>query len=746
MAAGATLALGAGAVTLGDLVSVSGNTMTSPYIVIGGNAAAEDTLAAADVGVALAGQATTTVTVPGAAGSMSVSDGALIETKSSNLYIGQNFDNVLSKYTVKEMPTLLASGTIKQKDGKEVDYGQRIYPGAQHVQFNREDSDWESPVLNVELTKNAQLYQYLLKFSPAIDIDEIANKDIEILGKPYVFSDVDGELNGDILTLFAASQTETVSAGQSITVTVEGTDYVITVVGINDDGTSATIDVNGEAFEVDEDEDELDIEKGDLKAHVKAIRAFKFPAEAGSVELFVGSEEMVLENGQEVSLGDTDIDGTAVVIDNSSDTEIKSVSITYAMEDKEVLQVGDEFEDPVFMSFVVAFGGIVPDLDAASKDMIVVESASDKNVDISFTNLDGIEYDETLVYWNETTNAIELSNGDDVVHVCNNESIGEDEFVIVTDEEYSYILMHDGMNSDDEIILVDVSSDTEYAITVDDVGDKISIGSIDVDVTGFLGDGAGEQVTLNNTMGPVGENEFVAMYTEQGAMLEFAVNCSSGMFYGYINLTESEFETTDDATEAVLNISFGGDATNDEIDTVDVQDAGLEGGMVADEEGDYEYGVSEGGTYVERDKSGDRQVLNIYTPDEPSPVAVAFGANPTFTAGEGVSAGTVQQAVQIKNSVSKMESEISTATLDRDLVLLGGPCANSLVAEVLNMSAASGQCSADFTALYPTEGVITVVENAFGSGQKALVVAGVDRTATRNLAVKVMQGDLDYSA
>jgi len=106
----------------------------------------------------------------------------------------------------------------------------------------------------------------------------------------------------------------------------------------------------------------------------------------------------------------------------------------------------------------------------------------------------------------------------------------------------------------------------------------------------------------------------------------------------------------------------------------------------------------------------------------------------------------VKQAVQIRNSVSKLESEVSTTSLDRDLVLMGGPCANGLAARALNMSATRPTCVSDFTALYPTEGVIKVVNNVFGSGKKALVVAGVDRTATRALAVKVMQGTVDYAA
>jgi S-layer protein (TIGR01564 family) len=104
----------------------------------------------------------------------------------------------------------------------------------------------------------------------------------------------------------------------------------------------------------------------------------------------------------------------------------------------------------------------------------------------------------------------------------------------------------------------------------------------------------------------------------------------------------------------------------------------------------------------------------------------------------------VQQAVKIQNSVTKMEAEVNTATLDRNLIVIGGPCANSLVADLLDMSSSAGACDTDFKALYPTEGVIKVVNDAFGSGKMAMVVAGVNRDATRALAVKVMQGTVSY--
>ncbi len=166
-----------------------------------------------------------------------------------------------------------------------------------------------------------------------MDTDELGDVEITLLGENYIFSDVATANTATKLTLFASSQTETISAGESITVNVGGTDYVITIVGINEAGTEATIDVNGESKKYNEGED---IEEGDLEAHVKEISALKFPVEAGTVELFIGSQSLVLQNGTEATLGGDEIDGANVLITNTT-TKIRELEVTYQMDDDEVL-------------------------------------------------------------------------------------------------------------------------------------------------------------------------------------------------------------------------------------------------------------------------------------------------------------------------------------------------------------------------------------------------------------------------
>ncbi len=753
LAAGATMVLGAGAVTLGDFVQVTGNTMTSPYIVIGDNAKAEDTLAGADIAVALAGQATQTVSVAGAQATMAVSDGALIETKSDKLYFGEAFNTTGTsfRFTNNELPVLLNTETFTQDDGDDVEVTQRLYAFGQSVAFGNAESDWEEPELYVEFTDGEPVFKYEVRFTPALEWGEIEDEEISLLGKSFVFGE-EADQAANKLTLFESSETKSIAAGESLTVTVDGTDYVITVVGISEGASAsdntATIDINGESDSYGVGDD---IEEGDLEAHVKTINAFKFPVESGSVELFIGSSSTVLEDGEKVTLGGEEVDDA--IVDFTNTTTISKFTVTFFTDDDIVLKVGEDFTEPVFGgAFDVAFGGMAVDLDSASKDLVTF-AANDDDLELTFTNLDGNEYDFVVAHASAATTLSSTDGSDNMVNFANNATLSPDEFVVVTDvsEEYTYVLEFTDVDSDDRAILEDVSTGTEYKYSAGE--GTIGVGSIDVEVLGYNADA--ELLVLNNTAGAKGTIAKIVTYS--GAYFYPDINASTASttgeppqtYFSKVFFAKEEADGTFDADSDVTVDSFNVTVTVADTAISAVNLAGLNAGSLADnDEGDHEYGVSEAGTYVVRySESGDEDWVKLYIPDDPIPVAVAFGADPAFSAGEGASAGTVEQAVQIKNSISKMESEVTAdASLGRDLVLLGGPCANGLVAELLEMSETNPECATEFTALYPTEGVITVVEDAWSSGQKALVVAGVDRAATRNLAVKVMQGTLDYSA
>lgn len=146
------------------------------------------------------------------------------------------------------------------------------------------------------------------------------------------------------------------------------------------------------------------------------------------------------------------------------------------------------------------------------------------------------------------------------------------------------------------------------------------------------------------------------------------------------------------------------------------------------------------GTFVVENKN-DQNSVTIYYPDDQVHAIVGAGdASGTASVG-GTSGSTVDAAVVITSPVAKLANEVSTASLSSDLILIGGPCANTLVAELAEDTTSGVPSCADWSL---TTGLIKEVANAFGSGQKALVVAGTTADDTRDLAKMVQSGTLDF--
>jgi len=107
----------------------------------------------------------------------------------------------------------------------------------------------------------------------------------------------------------------------------------------------------------------------------------------------------------------------------------------------------------------------------------------------------------------------------------------------------------------------------------------------------------------------------------------------------------------------------------------------------------------------------------------------------------GTASGTYQQVVPITQSIAKLDSEVTSADkASKDLILVGGPCVNTLVA---SLATASGNATAKFPytcTSWPAQnfGYIKVIDDAFATGHQVVVVAGT-RAADTRLAANVLQ-------
>ena len=153
---------------------------------------------------------------------------------------------------------------------------------------------------------------------------------------------------------------------------------------------------------------------------------------------------------------------------------------------------------------------------------------------------------------------------------------------------------------------------------------------------------------------------------------------------------------------------------------------------------DYDIILKKGTTIVTPQTKLDGDTLVIKLPAEQQKVLAYVGkAGGTTTTG-----GAVREVVTITSPVAKLDTEVTSSDkTSKNLVIVGGPCANSLAQELVD----AGKLDADYTcsgglgaAWTANTAYIIAIDDAFITGKVALFVAGTNADDTR-AAVSVLQ-------
>jgi len=103
--------------------------------------------------------------------------------------------------------------------------------------------------------------------------------------------------------------------------------------------------------------------------------------------------------------------------------------------------------------------------------------------------------------------------------------------------------------------------------------------------------------------------------------------------------------------------------------------------------------------------------------------------------GSSTTGGTVKQLVAYKSALAVLDTEVTAAHKAKNMVVVGGPCVNSVVADLASAGKFKYSCSAwpgrDF-------GFVSVIDDAYTTGKVVVVVAGT-RAADSRLASTVFQ-------
>ncbi|MCK5018848.1 MAG: S-layer protein, partial [Candidatus Peribacteraceae bacterium] len=748
---GATLVMGGLAATsfsdgMGALVEITDSTYSSPLIVVGPTAGVQDVIGATDIAASLVSNyAVEEKTTPGATGTTGVTGGVLIDSDLNKTYIGSGTNYislVRSVFTQTDLPDLLATQSFTDMNATTSSYTQKIVPANAAPMFSVPSGETE-PVLHVPISTTTNPYNLTVTFIGGLDPTAVdTTYGLTLFGKQYTFGNTHTNISIELYSAAGAQVLTLSGSGAEETVSVGDQTFTIKLNGWNTAGTTAYISVNDVSYTWNE---AGTYTVNAVKFYVQSVDVIYTGAQdaTGLVKLFVGTDKLTLNNGQQIQKNDVSKE-TYVYINSPSATKINSITFQVYPDNDAIIAAGVDFDDPIFGSFKTVVSDMTPGMTDTSRDNVVIKSDS-SNVKLTFTNKDGMAYTNIPVGYGNSTAMYQQINNIYKFHTaeCNvsagTGNITKGEYFALSRGEYSYIFKYTSYNYDTTddtktyVTLTELSTGTAYKVYPDvvdgtGVGEKLTVGANEFPVqwngntvknvcVDFNGDGDYDEDIVNLTTGGNGIIQFAGgeniTYYETPLYTVSGSNDPSGTQIK----TQASYSSTSGVrfivTPAVLQVG-----TNNE----------------------WKYGSNYGSyVYVTGDNNGKNNV-EIYSPGQrPAPANIAIGLNPVVSTSAGTSGGTYNEAVPITNAVAKFANEITAdATLDKNLVLIGGPCANDLVKTLLDAAwETEDSCSYwlnDHEVLKNAgNGLAKVVDDVFSSGKKALILAGTTADDTRNL-------------
>jgi hypothetical protein len=650
----------------------------------------------------------------------------LLERSSTKFNLGDTASDVwVTTITDNHLSTLLADGTYKDDNNDEFDFTQKItLTGTALTTAHFADSDYNSkePSLGFKLSSGSHILNYTYDFTtnPDYDQSDLETTDLTFLGKTYFVSDFSNTSNK--LTLLDSADSTVLVDGE--TLTVSGKSVTIsfissTEIKLNIDGEVTGSLAEGASYKLDDG----------AYVVIKDIMYDSKDTGISQVEFAIGSGKLEIDHGEYIELNDEDITDITGYIVNTS-TKFDKFILTWAVDDEEFVTADANLVMPGFESIMISTDGLNFDSEEETK----IEYDGDSSLEISAPIISGLA-NFNLIYGNGTAFTGIGKAADDMLvtsstdEITWNQTRGDEWFVVTWDsttEGESYLLSASitTSNEDNRTTIKDEVTGLNVCTDLID-GDTCTVGNSIITVSESYKSGSNKWVNFTVDS----SSSYDELYTADGLKIILPVevplaDTAPGKIL--INLTGTTDTTWDvemyeeDRNSNVAQDSFNVTAAWTEakvtisgIDTDSTED-GLE---IGDTDVYEDYVHSELATKLLFDTSGTQDSVNVYYHGEEAKFDVYLSSL----------ASTEFEPV--------LKTEAAAADYDK-LILVGGPCVNTLTAEYLGLSANS--CEAD-SGIALDKAIIQLVEK---EGKTALIVAGYEQVDTLRAAQAVAAGGL----
>ena len=752
---------------------------TDTAIVIGSNAAAQDTIGAVDIANALG---------VSQGGSAPVAGAHLIDAPGNDLEILETFGDVDNILDDGDLPTLLAEGKYRESRGEtenEVAYTQQLVfddTGVTNlVTFDANEEDDETATHYIFLDDGVEAFTYELEFEDTVeydgtDADTIAEDfeltKIKILGREYTIVDAseDGANVVDELTLMAGAVKASQWEYSKASYTLGNKTYEVEAKIISDDDSTAILVVNGEETDEMEEGDTYTLEDGTRIGVVDVVPNEGAEKSTGTAEgndlvtFYLGAEKILLPgDGGEVEINGEPVDGSTCVFDAIAD-ELDGIIITQVPDDNVYIAAGKNWVEPILGRFKFDFQGLVK-----TTETITLTNDGDEG-EIKLNNNDEKELSIPLVFDEvneESYFGDEISDGTyEMTAGGNTATAGNGGNMAIQDNDAC-----DGGAAGD---LTDCEGTFFIAVTAGGEAHIIEIKDIDLIDGGAGGEVVFKDITedklYDEQVYTGGADDFDLNFMEITAT--FTEGGNGNIAYGNINDYDAaayfqtelsgNIELFFDGAVATVNVLntedqlLGGDidfetdgalVAPEMVLTVDETNlfCGAAGASCAlEDDSDYDVAVDDGttttdgfswGAYFKWNEEDDTEVVIEYPEEQVA--AKAFVSEILTTIPELGQTGGTGAATPV------LDTEI-TDVKDKNLIIIGGSGINKVAAEALKVTFPTYGSDSAWTNATGVDAagkaVVKLMDSPYTTGKFAMLVAGWEGVDTARASKVLKEG------
>src|SRR3989338_4821252 len=495
-----------GAMAAGDLAGFPTNFISADgkfdgMFVVGKNAKAEDIIGLSSIQTSVQQVAVkkTPKNANAAATSTAVDVTGGYKIGSNDWYYNQSANQTDATIGSSEMPGVFGDGSYKDNEGNNKnteDYVQnlRFQVDRTLVLQHAQDDDVAPKAgtyLYVSDASNNYAWNYTLEFDTAVDVDnstsallkaDLEGTTLKIMGKSYtIVNSKLGTMGGstptstgvNTLKLLGGENVQWLSQGESVKVTVDGTEHTVTMSDLNEGATSCGLLVDGQLIWVDTGTTET--VNGVV---IGAIEGREIASEAKDTDvckISVGAATLELEHATEAKLNEkkiSDVNGwyaDAYFGTDSGGTATKNKWKTMDVRvrpdnDKLYLAPGDSLVDPVFGGFKIVFSELVKGdtetitFDASGKTgTIKFVTREGKDMKLSLKSKDG----DGKAYWGDDVDTVDgkiYLQGDGCISSVN-----------LTDCKGAKFLVSSGTTKDGHLVKISKLDLTDSKISFEDL-------------------------------------------------------------------------------------------------------------------------------------------------------------------------------------------------------------------------------------------------------------------------------------